>query len=99
MAYQLKSIIGAMSFMVVGMSRMASNMSGNVEATPDGLLRIFCSSSSESGISFVVFNVHKIELIETTAPIRKAMSVEVGIRPILLASEMEKKLISKNGVR
>ena len=87
MAYQLNSIMGAMSFMVRGMSCMASPISRIVAPTPCGDFRIFSFSPSVRGISLVVLKVHRIEPIETTPPIMKAMKVVVGIRPILAPSE------------
>ena len=98
-AYQLKNIIGAISFMVNGISLKATKISLNVAAIPFGDFLIFSFSSSVSGISFVVFNVQTIELMDTTEPIIKAITVVVGSRPILPPSEMDNRLINKKGVR
>ena len=98
-AYQLKSIIGAMSFIVIGMSLKASKISLKVAPTPLGALLILLFSSSVRGISLVVFNVHKIDPIDTTAPIMNAIYVVSGIFPIVEDDEIARRLISRNGVR
>jgi hypothetical protein len=75
MAYHWNSFITASCFIVAGISRSASPTSPSVAPSPRGIASIRARSAGDSACSGVVRTVHRIDVIENSAPIRNAPTV------------------------